>query len=92
MSEMRGVFNKTHLADGTAVVVSMAMAALPSSVWVRPAAGDTVVMSYSLDGGVNFTTGITATAYAEDKFIAGVTHVRFQRTAGAGTTSTAGVC
>lgn len=92
MNEMTGVFFKGALVDGTAVVVNMARAPLPALVWVRPAAGDTVAMTYSTDGGVNYNAGISATAYTEDKFVAGVTHVKFQRTAGTGTTSTVGIC
>ena len=90
--EMTGLFFKGKLVDGNAIVVPMARAPLPALVWVRPAAGDTVAMTYSTDGGVNYSAGLTATVYAEDKFLAGVTHVKFQRTAGTGTTSEAGIC
>ena len=91
---MRGAFNITPLPSGTAVVVSMTGAPIPATVWARPAAGDTVAVTYSTDNGVNWQAWPIGpvTAYAPDVLLSGVTHVRFQRTAGTGTTSTCGVC
>lgn len=91
---MRGAFNITPLPSGTAVVVSMTGAPIPATVWARPAAGDTVAVTYSTDNGVNWQAWPTGpvTADAQDVLLSGVTHVRFQRTAGTGTTSTCGVC
>lgn len=82
------------LLDGTAVVKSMAGAPVPCTVFARPAAGDTVTISYSCDGGTTYTAwpagGVAA--YTEDVLDAPVTHIKGQRTAGAGTTSAFGVC
>ena len=91
---MRGAFNITTLSSGTAVVVSMTGAPIPATIWARPAVGDTVTVSYSTDNGINYNTwpGGAVTAYTEDALLSGITHVRFQRTAGSGTTSAAGVC
>jgi len=91
---MRGAFNITQLPSGTAVVVPMVAAPLPATIWTRPAVGDTVTVSYSTDNQVNWNTwpAGAVTVYTEDSLLSGVTHVRFQRTAGSGTTSTCGVC
>ena len=86
--EMAGV-----LVNGTAVVVPMSGANLPATVWVVPVAGDTVLVEYSMDGGVtyeNWPNG-SVTASSKDSLISGVTQLRFTRTAGTGTTSTYGV-
>lgn len=92
MDRMTGTFFKGKLVDGNAVVVPMAGAPLPCLVWVRPVAGDTVAMTYSTDNGVTYNAGLSVTVYTEDTFLAGVTHVKFQRTAGTGTTSEVGLC
>lgn len=89
-------FSDGTLADGTAVVIDMLGAPMPCTVWARPASGDTVTVSYSVDGGQNYEvwqqgTSGAVTAYAADVLLGPVTHVKFQRTAGAGTTSTYGV-
>lgn len=91
---MRGAFNITPLPSGTAVAVSMTGAPIPATVWARPGAGDTVTVSYSTDNGANYNTwpGGAVTVYTEDALNSGITHIRFQRTAGSGATSTAGVC
>lgn len=81
------------LLDGVAVIVNMGRAPLPSTVWTRPVAGDTVTVSYSVDGGANYTAWPlgAVTAYAEDARTTSCTQIKFQRTAGAGITSTYGV-
>lgn len=81
------------LVDGTAVVHPMAGAALPSTVWVKPVAGDTVVVSYSVDGGVTYAAWpLGAVTVATDYALySAVTHLKFQRTVGAGITSVVGV-
>lgn len=89
---MPGMFKTGTLADGNAVTISMFTAPLPCTVWVRPAAGDTVTYSHSCDGGTTYTVRGAVTAYTEDVLDAGVTHLKFQRTAGSGTTSAYGVC
>lgn len=82
------------LADGTAVVKAMSGVEFPSTVWARPASGDTVSVEYSCDGGTTYTawSAGAVTAYTESVFDAPITHLRFQRTAGSGTTSAYGVC
>ena len=78
-------------------IFNMAEAPYPCTAWTQPAAGDTVVMSYSLDGGVNYTAStlgdVTSASTTKSLvFYSEVTHIKFQRTAGSGTTSTCGVC
>lgn len=91
---MAGVTTPTILVNGTAVVVSTADYPLPATVWVRPAAGDTVALSYSCDGGTTYTawSAGSVTAYTESVFDGPITHIKGQRTAGSGTTSAFGVC
>ncbi len=91
---MRGLFNATTLTSGTAVVVPMRGAPVPATVWARPAAGDTVTVSYSTDNQANWITwpNGAVTAYSQDVLLSGITDLRFQRTAGTGTTSICGVC
>ena len=81
------------LADGNAVTEVMMGAPIPCTVWTRPASGDTVTVSYSVDGGQNYETWSNGavTAYSDDVLLGPITHVKFQRTAGSGTTSTYGV-
>lgn len=81
------------LPDGTAKIEVMTGAPLPCTVWVRPASGDTVTVSYSVDGGSNYETWVpgAVTAYSDDTLLGPVTHLKFQRTAGSGTTSAYGV-
>lgn len=92
-NKMGGLFATGVLLNGTAVVVSLNGAPLPSTVWVVPVSGDTVLVEYSLDAGVtykNWPHGSVTTAN-QRTLTSGVTHLRFTRTAGAGTTSTYGV-
>ena len=90
---MGGKFSSGTLVDGTPVIIQMYGASLPSTVWVVPVAGDTVLVEYSMDGGVtydNWPNGAVV-ARSKDVLVSGTTHLRFSRTAGAGTTSTYGV-
>lgn len=89
---MKGTFLKATLTNGDTQTFSMLGAPLPATVWVIPASGDTVAVSVSFDG-VNFSEwelGAVTKATA-DSLISGVHSIRFQRTAGSGTTSTCGV-
>lgn len=81
------------LTDGTAVVIPFDGLPTPTTVWVVPVSGDTVLVEYSLDEQVTFENWPkgSVTARASDVLNSGVTHLRFSRTAGAGTTSTFGV-
>lgn len=89
----RSQFIHGKLADGTAVVVNMKGAQIPCTVWTVPAAGDTVTVSYSVDGGVTYTVWPPGAVIAasNDTLVGPVTDIKFQRTAGAGTTSTYGI-
>lgn len=92
--QMGGKATVATLVNGNVVTFVGEGMPLPATVWVRPAAGDTVTVSYSTDNGVNYTVwpAGAVTAYAEDILDSGITHLRFQRTAGSGVTSTCGVC
>lgn len=86
-------FASGTLTSGSAVVVAMDGAPIPSTVWVVPVSGDTVLVEYSMDGGTtyeNWPNG-SVTARAKDTLNSGVTQLRFSRTVGSGTTSTYGV-
>ena len=81
------------LVDGTAVILSMARSRPNATVWTVPVAGDTVTVSYSVDGGTTYTTwpkGAVTTA-SNDTLLGAITHIKFQRTGGSGITSTYGV-
>lgn len=88
---MNGLVRKGTLPDGTAVEVSAVDLPLPATVWIRPAVGDTVSYWHSCDGGTTYTLRGAVTAYTEDVLDSGVSHLKFQRTAGSGTTSAYGV-
>lgn len=97
---MRGSYltNQAFL-NGDAVVIPMDFAPIPATVSVIPVAGDTIAVSYSLDGGVTYiawdngpVTSANTDAEKQLAFYSGVTHLKFQRTAGAGTTSTWSIC
>ena len=92
-TSMRGLFTSGTLVDGEEVEVSMVGAPLPATLWVNPAAGDTVNLWISFDNGASWLeweegacTILTATSLNS-----GATNLKAQRTAGSGTTSTFGV-
>lgn len=87
----RAPFKQGVLGDGVEEVIQMAGAPVPCTVYINPAVGDTVSYWYSLDGGVSYILQGTASAYTEEKLVGSVTHLKFQRTAGSGTTSSYGV-
>ncbi len=62
------------------------------TVYVRPAAGDTVTVEYTLDG-TNWTAwdNGSVTAYSVDILDAPVLALRFTRSSGSGTTSAYGI-
>ncbi len=91
-------FASGTLTDGTLRTVVMANSKLGATVWTVPANGDTVTVKYSLDGGITYdawpkgaVTGGATPATFSDARTAACTHISFQRTTGAGTTSTYGV-
>lgn len=82
------------LVDGTPVVVVLddTNLVLPPTIWAKPRDGDTVTVDYSLDGGITWETPwIVTTVNWDDVLVAGVTHIRFTRSAGTGILSTVGV-
>lgn len=96
-NQMTGLLHTGTLVDGTAQTIAIHDLPLPLTVWVRPFAGDTVTVSYSTDDGANYQvwpngTAGAVTAYSEDALISGATYIKFQRTAGSGTTSSWGLC
>jgi len=83
------------LTSGTAVILSAKDLPLPATVWVEPVAGDTVTISFSLNGGLTYNTcipNVVTTVPYYNSLVTGITNIKFQRTAGSGTTSTFGVC
>lgn len=94
MSIMEGISISGVLESGTAEIVNMYAKPLPATIWTLPVAGDTVTVSYSVDNGVSYNTwpNGAVTAFSKDMLVSGITHLKFQRTAGSGTTSTYGVC
>lgn len=87
-------FIETILTTGDAKIFSMQGAPVPATVWAVVAAGDTITIEISLDGGTTWIAwqkgDITASTY--DTLNSGCTHIRFTRSAGSGTTSKCGVC
>lgn len=91
---MGGLAHKGVLADDEVVILEMGMYPVPCTVWTVPVSGDTIAVSYSLDGGVTYEAwpNGSVTAASHDVLVSGVTHLKFEQTAGSGTTSTYGVC
>lgn len=91
---MYGPWAKKILVDGASQIIVMRGAPLPSTVYAKPAPGDTVTIEYSVDDGATYTAwalgGVTVNS--DTTFDSGVTHLRGTRTAGSGTTSEFGVC
>lgn len=90
---MRLSFASGVLTSATPAILNVREADIPLTVWVVPASGDTVLVEYSMDNGVTFENwpNGSVVARAKDTLVSGITHLRFSRTAGAGTTSTYGV-
>lgn len=82
------------LSSSAPVTVEMAGAPIPATVCVNPAAGDAVMVEYSCDGGASYDPWPIGAVTGRTSYTleSGVTHLRFQRAAGSGTTSTYGVC
>jgi len=80
------------LANGEAVVIAMEAIPVPRLVYVVPGAGDTVTVQYSPNG-VDYQAwdNVAVTAYSNAVLNAPVASIKFQRTAGSGTTSKVGV-
>jgi len=99
--KMNGLVLHGTLADGTAVEHSTKSYPIPCTVWVKPVAGDTVNVWFSrgLDNEDDYypwpngeVTSVSADDAKYQVLNSGITHIKFQRTAGSGTTSTYGVC
>ena len=85
-----------YLTSGTAVIVNLVGFSIPTTIGVTVVTGDSVTVSYSIDGGLTYIVwplGVitAASPNTSDTITTPITHVKFQRTAGAGTTSTYGV-
>ena len=94
---MLGTWASGQLTSGTAVVIDMRNCPLPATVSVKVVAGDTVTVSFSLDNGTSYIAWSLGdiTSVSDPRYLifySGVTHFKFQRTAGTGTTSTYGIC
>lgn len=91
---MPGLVLTGTLTDGNAQTVSLRGMPFPLTVWVQPTNGDTITVSYSRDNGASYTTwpAGAVTANSDDALDSGYTHLKFQRTAGSGATSTWGLC
>ena len=81
------------LTNGTPVVFKMVGVELPATVWVEPAAGDTVTVEYQGGGSASWVAwpNGAVTAYSAAVLDAPVYALRFTRSAGAGITSKYGV-
>lgn len=88
-----GEFTSGVLANGTAVVVKATGLELPATVWVDPAAGDTVTVEYQGGASASWVAwpNGAVTAYSAAVLDGAVYALRFTRSAGAGTTSKYGV-
>lgn len=67
---------------------------LSPTVWWKPLNGDGITVEYSLDGGDTYEPPLITNTLTSstDRLLSGITHVRFTRASGTGTTSTVGVC
>lgn len=92
--KMYGLFDRAILKDGNGVIISMAGASIPSTLWVNPVAGDTVNLWVSFDNGGNWLQWDNGpvTTLSALTLSSGCTHIKAQRTVGTGVTSTFGVC
>lgn len=81
------------LDDATPVVIDVSGRRPPLGVWVNPAAGDTVRVEYRIDSSMPWRSWEKGdvTAYADDVAECPLSHLRFTRIAGTGTTSAYGV-
>lgn len=93
MGSISNVNGSGTLTDGTAVELVLTGFQIPATVWVEPAVGDTVTVTYktSRDSTAQAWPNGAATAYSEDALISPIYSILFQRTAGSGTTSKYGV-
>jgi hypothetical protein len=93
MGSISNVNGSGTLADGDAVELVLTGYQLPATVWVEPANGDTVTVTYktSKDATAQPWPNGDATAYSEDSLVSPIYSVLFQRIDGAGTTSKYGV-
>lgn len=93
-TKMTGSGKTFILTNGSARSVVGAGLPIPATVWASPVAGDTITVEYSLDDGSTWVAWPSGpvTVFTQNVLLSGVTSIRFTRSAGAGTTSTCGVC
>lgn len=96
---MHGLSRSTSFEDGSDVqTFEMKGYAFPSTVWAAPGSGYSITVSYSCDGGVNYTnwSAGSVTAYTESVFDAPISHLKFTRaqtsSPATGNECRAGVC
>lgn len=89
---MSGLLLPVTLTNGGEFLIPTTGMPIPLTVWISPTSGDTITYSHSCDGGNTYTVRGSVDVYSEDRLVSGVTHLKFQRTAGSGTTSSVGVC
>ena len=87
---MNGNNIKGSVSNTTPVVVSVIGEHIPSTVWIYPAGG-TSLIEYSVNDAVTFQgwPAGAVTAYAQDVLQSGITHLRITAQSG---TCTYGVC
>lgn len=93
---MNGTFFIRTLVDANPVIFPVFQ--LPNSIsptaWWKPRTGDGITVEYSFDGGDTYEPPLITNTLtnSSDRLLSGITHVRFTRASGTGTTSTVGVC
>lgn len=83
-------FAKGTLLNATPVIVNMVFCPLPCTVAVKPNAGDSIRVEYSLDEATTWRTWPAgdATDYTEVKMAGSVTDMKFTRITGSSSLST----
>ena len=91
---MLGLFNRTVLTMGDAVLINMKGAAIPATVTAYPLDGDTITIQQSLDGGFTYANWALGAVTVQSTVIFdyAITHLRVQRTSGTGIRSAATIC
>ena len=81
------------LISGVAVEVPLAGCSVPASVWVDPASGDSITVTYkhAVEAPSQLWPNGVVALYSSDVMIAPLYSVTFQRTGGSGVTSRFGI-
>lgn len=96
---MHGLSRVTSFEDGSDVqTFEMKGYSFPSTVFAAPGSGYSITVSYSVDGGVNYTSWSagSVSSFTESVFDAPISHLKFTRaqtsSPATGNESRAGVC